>query len=61
MNSSDYIKLKKQKSMYSNAEQRESGFGIARTASSHAAVVVTARNYVSHSIKVNVEQLGLNI
>ena len=44
VNSSDHIKMKKQKAMYSNATQSESGFGIA-TNTSGDKVVVTARNY----------------
>ena len=44
VNSSDHIKMKKQKAMYLNAEQTGNGFGIA-TNPSRNKVVVTARNY----------------
>ena len=44
VNSSDHIKMKKQKAMYSNATQSESGFGIATDTIGNK-VVVTARNY----------------
>lgn len=45
VNSSDHIKMKKQKAMYLNAEQTGSGFGVSKNTNGSNAVVVTARNY----------------
>lgn len=44
VNSSDHIKIKKQKAMYLNAKKTGSGFGVSKNTLGDA-VVVTARNY----------------
>ena len=44
VNSSDHIKIKKQKAMYLNAKKTGSGFGVSKNTLGDG-VVVTARNY----------------
>ena len=45
VNSSDYITKKRQKSIYKNAHQKTSGFGVANITGTDEKVVVTAPNY----------------